>query len=109
MAFAWDGPNGGNYDLYVKLAGPGEPIRLTDDPGRDISPAWSPDGRWIAFRQVRPAKGPVRLLEPEHAGRVRQASAWWRGAADGMRSGRFSTGQFPRKLLAWTPDGKSLV
>ena len=32
VAFAWDGPAGDNYDIYVKLTGPGEPLRLTDRP-----------------------------------------------------------------------------
>lgn len=48
MAFAW-GPEGGTPDIYVKLVGPGEPIRLTNTPEDERMPQWSPDGRWIAF------------------------------------------------------------
>ena len=49
VAFSWNGPTLDNYDIYVKLAGPGEPVRLTTSSARDESPAWSPDGRFIAF------------------------------------------------------------
>jgi Tol biopolymer transport system component/DNA-binding winged helix-turn-helix (wHTH) protein len=49
VAFSWNGPNQDNYDIYVKLVGPGEPVRLTTSPERDVAPAWSVDGRQIAF------------------------------------------------------------
>ena len=49
VAFTWNGPNEDNFDIYVKLVGPGEPVRLTTNPLRDYCPAWSPDGRRIVF------------------------------------------------------------
>jgi Tol biopolymer transport system component/DNA-binding winged helix-turn-helix (wHTH) protein len=49
VAFSWSGPNEDNYDVYVKLVGPGEPVRLTTAPERDVAASWSPDGREIAF------------------------------------------------------------
>src|SRR5215470_4916667 len=29
VAFSWNGPNEDNFDIYVKLVGPGESVRLT--------------------------------------------------------------------------------
>ena len=53
MAARWrsrgKAPRQDNLDIYLKLVGPGEPHRLTTDPAADFSPAWSPDGRQIAF------------------------------------------------------------
>ncbi|MEP6539423.1 MAG: protein kinase [Bryobacteraceae bacterium] len=49
VAFVWQGPKGDNSDIYIKVVGEDEPVRLTRDPLRDDAPAWSPDGRWIAF------------------------------------------------------------
>ncbi len=49
VAFSWKGEKRDNWDVYVKLIGPGPPLRLTTDPDVDHSAAWSPDGQHIAF------------------------------------------------------------
>jgi hypothetical protein len=50
VAHAWAGPDDDNWDIYVKVLGPGtKPLRITEDPATDWSPTWSPDGRQIAF------------------------------------------------------------
>ena len=68
VAFSWNGPAEDNYDIYVKLAGPGEALRLTTNSARDDNPAWSPDGRLIAFQRVR-LRG--------QQGRVRRSGTGW--------------------------------
>jgi Tol biopolymer transport system component len=45
-----DGPT----EIYVLDTDGGRPKRLTDNPGADVTPAWSPDGTRILFASVRP-------------------------------------------------------
>jgi eukaryotic-like serine/threonine-protein kinase len=52
IAFAWDGEDGENFDIYVKVVGAGVPLRLTTHKADDLTPAWSPDGTRIAFCRV---------------------------------------------------------
>src|SRR5205823_2257341 len=60
VAFSWDGEKGDNFDIYVKLLGEPNALRLTTDPATDRYPAWSPDGKRIAFERFD-AKGPVGI------------------------------------------------
>jgi dipeptidyl aminopeptidase/acylaminoacyl peptidase len=45
-----------NGDLFtVPVTGASEPKRITSNPGNDWGPAYSPDGKWIAYRaQMQP-------------------------------------------------------
>jgi Tol biopolymer transport system component/DNA-binding winged helix-turn-helix (wHTH) protein len=88
VAFSWNSEKQDQGEVYVKLVGNVEALRLTSAPGHDWLPSWSPDGRWIAFAnalggifKVSPVGGPVRKL------------------AD------FKTGSRP----SWTADGKYLI
>ena len=50
LVYAWDGGiEGGNLDIYVKIIGAGEPVRLTETANDEINPVFSPDGKSIAF------------------------------------------------------------
>jgi Tol biopolymer transport system component/DNA-binding winged helix-turn-helix (wHTH) protein len=61
LAFVWDGDKG-NLDVYVKLIGTGEPLRLTNNEANDLFPAFSPDGKQIAFLRSTPNSGEVYLI-----------------------------------------------
>jgi TolB protein len=50
---------GWNGEIYVMNADGSDPKRLTDDPGDDTSPTWSPDGTQIAFASLRNVEGGV--------------------------------------------------
>ena len=68
VAFSWNGQTQDNYDIYVKVAGPGEPGRLTTSPAADESPAWSPDGRFIAFLRVTSSTAADLMIIPAGGG-----------------------------------------
>ena len=71
MAFTWDGQKQENFDIYVIRIGSVEPVRLTSDPADDMSPAWAPDGRTLAFvRRLTYERGELLIIPasggPEH-------------------------------------------
>jgi serine/threonine protein kinase/Tol biopolymer transport system component len=57
IAFVWDGEDGENFDIYVKVVGAGAPLRLTDHSGDHSWPTWSPDDTQIAFCRADQATG----------------------------------------------------
>jgi Tol biopolymer transport system component len=66
IVFAAADERDGNWDLYLTIVGESGTRRLTTDPARDSSPAWSPDGRQIAFLRYDAAadSGAVFLVSP---------------------------------------------
>jgi Tol biopolymer transport system component len=60
VVFSWNGEKQDNFDIYIKLIGSSNYVRLTTDPADDVSPAFSPDGRSIGF--VRVSKGHGSLI-----------------------------------------------
>ena len=102
VAFSWNGPTLDNYDIYVKPAGPGDFVRLTRSPAPDDWPAWSPDGRFIAF---------VRFASPPTTADLVVIPAL--GGAE-KTIATFSPPPIPRDIrpignLSWTPDGRWLA
>ena len=100
VAFSWfiGGP-GSNWDIYVKLVGPGEAQRLTTNPGADDTPAWSPDGHLLAFVRSTSVTTEDLLVIPATGGDERRLATL--SIPDPRR-------RLPRghARLAWTPDGQ---
>ncbi|MGH7185573.1 MAG: LpqB family beta-propeller domain-containing protein, partial [Pseudomonadota bacterium] len=92
LAFTWDGGEGGQTDIYVKLIGTGTPLRLTHDPADEVSPVWSPDGRHIAFVRAGMTQNQV-LIVPALGGPERKLLSGGKAIA----------------RLTWSPDGKWLA
>ena len=96
IAFAWDGPNKDNYDIYVRLVEGGAPLRLTTHPAPDHAPAWSPNGEQLAFVRddaiyLIPALGGVerKLVQLPHGSLFQKLSS--------------------PTSISWSPDGRFLA
>jgi Tol biopolymer transport system component len=61
----FDSDRGGSRDIYVLDVAERTVMRLIDHPARDVMPAWSPDGRQIAFVSDRQDGQQIWLTTPE--------------------------------------------
>src|SRR5579863_4862744 len=95
LAYSWRGEKNQAANIYVSLIGAGPPLRLTADSSDDCSPAWSPDGRSIAFLR----DGAYYLVSALGGAERKLADAYW-ARCGGIMFGR---------LLDWSPDGKFLA
>jgi Tol biopolymer transport system component len=101
VAYASGGPQTDNFDIYVKQIGGGPPRRLTSDAAVDVFPAWSPDGRSIAFIRERGDKVEV-LLIPSLGGPERKI-------ADTVADNSTFMFSWAPPYLSWSADSKYLV
>ena len=107
VAFAWNGENEDNFDIYVRSIDGASHLRLTSEASPDHAPAWSPDGLRIAFIRVVGGRR-VIMVVPALGGQEQplfEALGTEAGASEG---GAWSLGGWSYGL-SWTPDGKHLV
>jgi Tol biopolymer transport system component len=82
----------GNADIYAMAANGGGLTRLTDSPGWDGEPAWSPDGSQIVFASDR-AGGPAIYVMNADGG--------------GLRA--LTDPAYASLTPAWSPDGQRIA
>ncbi len=92
IVFAWNGGAADNLDIYVKLVGAGESVRLTENAADEIYPAFAPDGKSVAFLRSYSDRSEVFIV-PALGGAERKIaslnSAW--------------------TSISFSPDGKNLA
>jgi dipeptidyl aminopeptidase/acylaminoacyl peptidase len=88
---------GTGNNVWLVPAGGGEPTRLSTGDGNDVSPRYSPDGRWIAWlSQARPgfeADRAVLMLHDRQSGAQRPLTGGFDGSVSTFR---------------WSPDSRTL-
>ncbi len=112
IAFVWNG-GGDQFDIYSKSVGSTELQRLTHDSLPSIHPAWSPDGKQLAFfREAGPelplsrASGEAQLIVLDtvtHRERLIRRMQDWLGfwGANNPLDGC--------QRLSWSPEGDQLI
>jgi TolB protein len=83
------GQRDGVFDVYKISADGGEEIRLTNTPGVDDGPEYSPDGKYIYFNSAR--TGRMQL---------------WRMRPDGSEQTQLTNTPFNNWFAHVSPDGK---
>lgn len=92
---AWDLTQGStNSEVFVAAVDGSDEVNLSKNAAFDGWPAWSPDGRTIAFASNR--TGPART------GQI------WLVEADGMGLHRVTDGPWSHARPRWSPDGRTL-
>jgi Tol biopolymer transport system component len=86
-------PDGGNYDIYVMNADGTSLVRLTNFPGNELQPTWSPDGSKIAF--VADGDGGLSQIYSMNA--------------NGTNRVRLTGALHEDVSPSWSPDGTKIV
>lgn len=79
-------------DIYIYGPNHSELTPITSNAGRNESPAWSPDGRQIAFQTDRDGNWDIYLMNVDGSGPVNLTR---NGSAD--------------RLPSWSPDGRMIA
>ncbi len=97
VAFVYGG------DLWLVSSTGGAARRITADPGRELFPKFSPDGKWIAYTGQYDGNFNVYMM-PAGGGQPRQLT-FYQGAPRPLndRMGILN------EVVAWTPDSKRVL
>ena len=91
----------GNGEIYVMDADGANQRRVTNNPGDDRSPAWSPDGKRIAFVSDRDEH-----VHPIHGS---PTSEIYVIDADGRNPQNLTNSPYNDRDPSWSPDGKRIA
>jgi dipeptidyl aminopeptidase/acylaminoacyl peptidase len=86
--------------LWVVPTAGGAPAALTEEEGRDASPKWSPDGRWIAFLSDREGKRRERKRAPLQL---------WIVSSTGSEPRQLTSFEAGVSQPAWSTDSRSIA
>ena len=79
-------------EIFTIATERGDVTRVTNSYWRDTDPAWSPDGRWVAYVSDQSGRDEV-----------------WVAGTDGENAKKLSNSDTEKFALTWFPDSKSLV
>jgi Tol biopolymer transport system component len=75
IAFASDRAGNKNLDIWVMNDDGTNPVRLTTDPLPEVFPAWSPDGRKIAFARGNRGSTGIFVMNADGSGQTQLTSS----------------------------------
>jgi tricorn protease len=90
-------------DLWTVGVNGGTARRLTSDPGQEVFPKFSPDGKWIAFTGHYSGTPQVHVIPADGGVAPRQLT--FRNDVGAMPP----RGGLDNQVLGWTPDGKEVL
>jgi Tol biopolymer transport system component len=95
----------GDYEVFVMNSDGTSPVQLTHNTSTDWEPAWSPDGKKIAFSSDRDETDPECTIN----GDLICNSEIYVMNADGTGQTRITTNPAEDDSPAWTPDGSHIT
>jgi len=84
----------GNQEIYVMTAEGHDVTRLTEHPGNDFAPVWSPDGQWIAYECEDDTIGDMEICIMDATGGQRQM---------------LTQNTVADRQPDWSPDGQYII
>jgi len=85
-------PPDGNAEVYVMNADGTEPVNLTQGPGQEYDPVWSPDGLHLLYASNWNANDEIWIMDAEGNSKINLTN-------------HPATDRHP----AWSPDGRQIV